>query len=207
MLSCLRRSYCIESFPTASVNNGFNNPLWLRLLREQRNNNNVNANNVNSPSLGPPVSPLLRFSSSFTADKTLFTNSEEGAKGGGLLGGQNGAIRRQERGERTINPRRFFQGFAIFNDFEVRKSSTTVRPEVKKSWTTVRPEVTTLNYPSQQPQLSNGVTFANLLKRARLRTSEDTTITTPISFTDEGTCIDNLNALNFPIDSSFLVMF
>ena len=79
---------------------------------------------------------------------------------------------RQARGERTINPRRF-AGFAFFNDFELASgsSSTTSKP----------PEVTTLHYPSQQPQLSNGVTFANLLERARLRTTEDAAVTTPLS--------------------------
>ena len=59
--------------------------------------------------------------------------------------------------------------------------------------TTFKPEATTLNFPSQQPQLSNGVTFANLLKRARLRTSEDNTFTTPLTYAEEGKNISKDN--------------
>ena len=68
------------------------------------------------------------------------------------------------RGERTIHPRRI-SGFTFFNDFEI---------------TTTKPVETTLSFPSQQPQLSNGVTFANLVERARLRTAEDFN-TTPLT--------------------------
>ena len=87
-------------------------------------------------------------------------------------------------------------GFAIFNDFGTTIPTSdspalfgfTNQPHHQQlASTTFRPEMTTLNFPSQQPQLSNGVTFANLLKRARLRTSEDNAYTTtPLSYTEEG---------------------
>ena len=87
-------------------------------------------------------------------------------------------------------------GFAIFNDFGTTIPTSdspalfgfTNQPQHQQlASTTFKPEMTTLNFPSQQPQLSNGVTFANLLKRARLRTSEDNAYTTtPLSYTEEG---------------------
>merc|ERR1719491_2377460 len=96
-------------------------------------------------------------------------------------------------GERRFEDQKF-PGFAIFNDFGTATGGTISPFGVfnnnnaaadQVGSTTFKPEVTTLNFPSLQPQLSNGVTFANLLKRARLRTSEDTTITTPLSYTEE----------------------
>merc|ERR1711881_666091 len=130
MLSCLIRcNYCIESFPTVVSNN----PLWLRWMREQRNNDKH---------------PLAASVSILKLDS-------------------DGKEAEQERGERTIHHPRRFHGFAFFNDFVI-------------TTTTAKPEVTTLSYPSQQPQLSNGVTFANLLERARLRTSEEGLRTSPL---------------------------
>ena len=85
----------------------------------------------------------------------------------------------------TQCPYKISGGFAIFNDFGISDLSSPSFGALVAS-TTFKPEATTLNFPSQQPQLSNGVTFANLLKRARLRTSEDNTFTTPLTYAEEG---------------------
>ena len=76
------------------------------------------------------------------------------------------------RGERTIQPRKVPSGFAIFNDFDA------IFEETASASSTSRSVATTL----EQPQFLNGVTFANLLERARQRTSaEETTLTTPLT--------------------------
>ena len=201
MLSCLVGcNYCIESFPTIN-----SNPLWLRWLREQRSNNN---NRLVAP---PPPAPLaLAAPVSLEYQATPTVQDGEG-KEAGLATPINNinnqavvpaaaipfskSVARQERGERRFEDQKF-PGFAIFNDFGIATGGTISPFGVfnnnnqaaadQVGSTTFKPEVTTLNFPSLQPQLSNGVTFANLLKRARLRTSEDTTITTPLSYTEEG---------------------
>merc|ERR1719418_489003 len=195
MLSCLVGcNYCIESFPTIN-----SNPLWLRWLREQRSNNN---NRIVAP---PPAPLALAAPVSLEYQATPTALDGEG-KEAGLATPTNNinqavaaapfskSVARQERGERRFEDQKF-PGFAIFNDFGTATGGTISPFGVfnnnnqaaadQVGSTTFKPEVTTLNFPSQQPQLSNGVTFANLLKRARLRTSEDTTITTPLSYTEE----------------------
>ena len=197
MLSCLVGcNYCIESFPTIN-----SNPLWLRWLREQRSNNN------NNRIVAPPPAPLALAAPVSLEYQATPTAQESEGKEAGLATPTNNinqavaaaapfskSVARQERGERRFEDQKF-PGFAIFNDFGTATGGTISPFGVfnnnnaaadQVGSTTFKPEVTTLNFPSLQPQLSNGVTFANLLKRARLRTSEDTTITTPLSYTEEG---------------------
>jgi hypothetical protein len=83
----------------------------------------------------------------------------------------------KERGERNKQPRKI-SGFALFNHVDLEQPLTS----------TQRPEVTTLNVLPDQPLDLPGVTFANLLERARQRTSEDNTAsTTPMDNLEDTT--------------------